>query len=525
MSEIQNHKIHTASLQVDFEGMEEGLGVQDSLGLLFYEKIKPALEKAFDKYGDPKGTIVFDKLELDCGQISYENWEEDLLKQVIHQLEQNLKSLPKGKKETVPAEKKAEEVFFYFLRKGYFPWNSPFSSPIVLENAILLDTPFFENLKKTIQKSSAPLDRIFLSFSSVFISKIFESLTQKSHPTVVSLVNYFQTQAPAAVQKELMVALLHSFPNQPPSSVSSFLHVLIGKFSPPSLSYLAEYLCLKLVGEKELREILDPLLTQSPAPEFRTHLFYLMESMVKIDPMVLQRNGIGYQNADSKNNLSLTEKVVDSSLKLIREKDYMKPELSSKPFESEKNITPSKLSVPGWDPKNPTEPETGEEIFVENAGLVLLHPFFTGLFSNLQLTENRKFVAESDQSLAARILQFLVFGENELSENFYPLNKILCGMGVSQVLDMETDISQEFKIEGEELLQAVIGHWSVLKNTSIEGLRETFLQRNGKISRVEKGWKLQVERKTVDVLMAKLPWGMGIIKLPWMNEMMFVEWE
>lgn len=525
MSEIQNHKIHTASLQVDFEGMEEGLGVQDSLGLLFYEKMKPALEKAFDKYGDPKATIVFDKLELDCGQISYENWEEDLLKQVLIQLEQNLKSLPKGKKETVRAEKKAEEVFFFFLRKGYFPWNSPFSSPIVLENAILLDTPFFENLKKTIQKSSVPLDRIFVSFSAVFISKIFESLTQKSNPKIVSLVKYFQTQVPSAVQKELMVALLHSFPNQPPSSVSSFLHVLIGKFSTTSLSYLGEYLCLKLVGEQELREILDSLLSQTHAPDFRTNLFYLMESMVKIDPMILQRNGIGFQKADSQNNLSLTEKVVDNSLKLIREKDYVKPGLSNNPFESEKNITPSKLSTPVSDPNYNSDQEIEEEIFVENAGLVLLHPFLTGLFSNLQLTENGKFVAESDQSLAARMLQFLVFGENEHSENFYPLNKILCGMGVSQILDVEIDISREFKIEGEELLQAVIGHWSVLKNTSIDGLRETFLQRNGKISRVEKGWKLQVERKTVDVLMAKLPWGMGIIKLPWMNEMIFVEWE
>lgn len=98
-------------------------------------------------------------------------------------------------------------------------------------------------------------------------------------------------------------------------------------------------------------------------------------------------------------------------------------------------------------------------------------------------------------------------------------------MGIFQVLGEEKELNPEAKIECEELLQAAIGHWSVLKNTSVDGLRETFLQRNGKISRVEKGWKLQVERKTVDVLLAKLPWGLGIIKLPWMNDMMFVEWE
>ncbi|WP_373396428.1 contractile injection system tape measure protein [Algoriphagus halophilus] len=64
-----------------------------------------------------------------------------------------------------------------------------------------------------------------------------------------------------------------------------------------------------------------------------------------------------------------------------------------------------------------------------------------------------------------------------------------------------------------------------MKNTSVDGLRETFLQRDGKISRVENGWKLKVERKTVDIQMNKLPWGIGMIKLPWMNEMMFVDWD
>jgi hypothetical protein len=74
------------------------------------------------------------------------------------------------------------------------------------------------------------------------------------------------------------------------------------------------------------------------------------------------------------------------------------------------------------------------------------------------------------------------------------------------------------------MLSEVIRHWSVLKNTSVAGLRETFLQREGRISPAANGWKLQIERKTVDVLLGKLPWGIGIIKLPWMNELMYVDW-
>ena len=53
MSHSQIHKIHTTSLQVQFAGIEEGLGLQDRLALVFHEKIKPALEKEFDQLADP----------------------------------------------------------------------------------------------------------------------------------------------------------------------------------------------------------------------------------------------------------------------------------------------------------------------------------------------------------------------------------------------------------------------------------------------------------------------------------------
>lgn len=524
MSDIQKHKIHTASLQVDFEGMEEGLGVQDSIGLLFHEKIKPALEKAFDKYADPKATIVFDKLELDCGQISYQNWEEDIVKQILIQLEENLKSLPKEKKEIISVEKKAEEVFIHFLEKGFFPWNSLFSSPQYVEKAIVIEAPFIENLKKTFQKSSASLERLFLTYSPAFISKIFGFLTQKSNPKIVSLVNYFQSQAPF-VQKELMVVLLISSQHQDSTSFASFLKTLIVKFSKENLSFLAEYFCRERIVVDEFLGVYNSLLLENEPTDFKAKLSYLVKIMVNTDLRILGENGISGKGTYLETAILNTIIGPKNNPKPMPKKDIEKRTRPGKSFEEKENITDPKISNIQRESKHQLEPEIGEGIYIENAGLVLLHPFLTGLFANLQLTENGKFVAESDQSLAARLLQFLVFGENELAENFYPLNKIICGMGIFQVLGEEIQITKESKTECEDLLQAVIGHWSVLKNTSIYGLRETFLQRAGKISRVEKVWKLQVERKTVDVLLDKLPWGLGIVKLPWMDDMMFVEWE
>lgn len=97
-------------------------------------------------------------------------------------------------------------------------------------------------------------------------------------------------------------------------------------------------------------------------------------------------------------------------------------------------------------------------------------------------------------------------------------------MNILEVLQPVRELPSGVKEECELLLQELIHHWSILKNTSITGLRETFLQRNGKISPVDKGWLLNVEQKGVDVLLNSLPWGIGVIKLPWNATTIFVEW-
>jgi hypothetical protein len=70
----------------------------------------------------------------------------------------------------------------------------------------------------------------------------------------------------------------------------------------------------------------------------------------------------------------------------------------------------------------------------------------------------------------------------------------------------------------------MISHWSAIGNTSVQGLRQTFLQREGYLSRKEDGWHLQVPKRTFDMLLDKLPWSISTIRLPWMETILWVEW-
>lgn len=164
--------------------------------------------------------------------------------------------------------------------------------------------------------------------------------------------------------------------------------------------------------------------------------------------------------------------------------------------------------------------------YLQLAGLVLLHPFLPAFFQALNLLDasGKQFRDSAAQERAIHLLYYLGAGATEPPEYELELPKLLCGLPLEEPVARYINLTEQETTEANTLLQSVITHWQVLKNTSPAGLREAFLQRDGKLSRMENGWKLLVERKAQDVLLGRLPWGIGVVKLPWMGEMVWVEW-
>ncbi len=165
-----------------------------------------------------------------------------------------------------------------------------------------------------------------------------------------------------------------------------------------------------------------------------------------------------------------------------------------------------------------------EAVYVANAGLVLLYPFFTLLFERVGLLQEKAFRDPLAAERAAHLLQFLVTGGEDFPEYLLVLNKLLCGIERPQPLARIVPLTAEEKATAEGLLGAALGRWQALKNTSIAGLRETFLQRPGKLVWSPDKVTLTVETKTVDILLDQLPWSITLIKLPWMALPLYVTW-
>jgi glycine cleavage system regulatory protein len=170
-----------------------------------------------------------------------------------------------------------------------------------------------------------------------------------------------------------------------------------------------------------------------------------------------------------------------------------------------------------------------ESLYIPNAGLVITSAFLPHLFQQLNFLEpanpgRSRWRDPDTASRAVHLMQYLVDGRTSTPEPRLLFNKVLCG------LDPATPIARSIDLTGAEeeacnaLLAAILANWTTISTSSVEALRETFLQRQGKLKLVPEHNTLQVERKTVDVLADRIPWNFHLVFSPWMAEPLHVIW-
>jgi hypothetical protein len=169
------------------------------------------------------------------------------------------------------------------------------------------------------------------------------------------------------------------------------------------------------------------------------------------------------------------------------------------------------------------ESTTQESIYLSCAGILLLHPFLKALFHDRGLLDGGRFVDDEARQRGAQLLGYLATGRADTPEYELGFARLLTG------LDLDTPVERAWLDEPDiaacdALLEAVLGHWTALRSSSAAWLRSQFFLRDAKLETVDGGYRVTVERRAQDVLLARLPWGFGVISLPWLEQRIFVQW-
>lgn len=166
-----------------------------------------------------------------------------------------------------------------------------------------------------------------------------------------------------------------------------------------------------------------------------------------------------------------------------------------------------------------------QHLLVGNAGLVLAGPYLPRLFAMSGLIAEGRFRDEAAAERGVHLLHYLATGSTNPAEHRLPLDKILCGLEPDQPVRREIDLLDRDKEAADGLIEAMIAHWSAIGRTSVEGFRESFFLREGRLQLTPAGfWQLVVQQRAFDMLLDRLPWGFKTIRHSWMNKAVHVEW-
>jgi hypothetical protein len=169
-------------------------------------------------------------------------------------------------------------------------------------------------------------------------------------------------------------------------------------------------------------------------------------------------------------------------------------------------------------------PAPGEALQIANAGMVIAAPYLPRLFGMLGLLAGNAFIDEASAARGIHVLQFLVDGRIDPPEHLLVLNKLLCGVPLDRPVPRDVALTDAERQAVEGLIAGMIGNWTAIGHTSVAGMRESFLQREGRITLERDAWKLLVEPRAFDMLLDRLPWSIATLRLPWMDRVLHVDW-
>ncbi|OQZ04845.1 MAG: hypothetical protein B6D34_01040 [Candidatus Brocadia sp. UTAMX1] len=488
-----HHRIKKQYLHVELNGTEaEGLALQRRLPDLIRHSLMPIIEQVLERFSPREGHLFIEKLEIDVGTLMLDQVEHKLAGSVAQALEKSLcgyispvklsaTAIPGNIRHTTE-QQSISEVLIYFLKTGCLPWSFRLTDGATLEQVIL------GSWREAEKSGVDPLtghDEMLRTLADAIVRK---RLVRQFSPVLLeTLVSLLSSEGRSVMANVLQIIRSSAIPSVDRKYFERVLWETV-------FAKLAEGHAL--TSTELIREAwrVIPVTATGYAELARVLKLHWPDATRRTPP---RRSG-------------LDKTSIAGGHTEAEEEIYFESVVENLPGPDKKSVIRS------------AHPDAEEGLYIENAGLVLLHPFLPQFFTGLGIAGEDKLL-QPERALC--LLHFLATGQIIAPEHDLILPKILCNVPLEMPVESDVALTLVEQEEAAALLAAVIRHWDALRNTSADGLRGAFLLRPGKVSLRGADWLLIVESRGFDVLLDRLPWAISMIKLPWMERMLWVEWK
>ncbi|WP_294317119.1 contractile injection system tape measure protein [uncultured Chryseobacterium sp.] len=483
----QDHIIQKIFVEITVSNKEKAERIREDISNFLSIDVFPEIEKYIEALEHQLSgqTLQIPKLELNL-DIKNSALDTELRDTIVKHLKEELSGIAKPvlsqepeKAETaegylVGSREKMIRTFIYFLEHGSMPWWNPdrkgsnFLEPDVFKN--LISTDIFPKSIIPILSKQQVQDRIIHQLTDLQLAQLCSVVLKNDNPEI-------------NLQAEVISTISRlGFPNR----------MTIWRLALDAISEYAVSSDRNLQGSL-LQQI--EKITATDSLQQKESLHKNLKTIIKLFPFIKENK---------------MEKEISESLKSNQpvSPEHVKP-ISEAILQ--KNTTVNEEAIP----------EDGQ--YMLHAGLILIHPFIKTFFEHCDLLDP-KTLQLLDPELGAHLLHYIATGKTNAPECDMVFEKFLCNIPVHQPISRHVKLSRKHKIQAKNVIESVQHNWSPMKNSSIGLLQNEFFQRPGKLVVTDYDYTLTVERKTQDILLDKLAWGIGLVKLPWKEKFMYVNW-
>ena len=513
MSNSATHIINKVSIEVSCSTMEQAMHLKENLSAFITAQVIPKIEELLEKMHLKSNEFLrFERLHVDINKKQSDDLEElnsQILKVVQEEIDSKINTTTSLIKTPLTKENEGFTnstdrnfgAFIYFLKNGKLPWY--FKADEKLNTTALITYLKSKNANELLEvlKNYNAQRRLVFQYSDApkLLSKVLIIYAHKNgiSKTSVSECCRLIEQNTSFEIRERLSLLLFNLSNSSESQVQVKLNELLQEFVKTDSHELEDFI-------QQLTLIIQRPIFLFGNPTDLKILLQAEQLNVKKDEFLVTFKPVLKPVYKTASNKEL------SVLKL--------PELNKENSFQEPNALLEK--EPEFQPESIEE----QSLLLNNCGLILLHPFLPTLFDTLQLLTPNKTLAAEKRDLAVHLLHFIATGDEEAAEHELSFEKLLCGIPLAYPIRKSVKLERFHKEEVISLLKTVIAYWNALKNTTPSGLRGQFLCRQGKWIAEDDKIQLFIERQTADVLLNQLPWGLSIVKLPWLNKLIYINW-
>lgn len=492
----QDSIIQKVFVEITVGNKEKAYGIKDDISSFLSVDVFPEIEKYIDALERrfPGRTLQIPKLELNL-EVKNSALNTELKNTIIQHFKEELSEIAgpvlSAEQETensteahlVGSTEKMIRTFIYFLEHGSMPWWNPGKNGTdILDPAVfgtLISADRFPQIMKSVLPKQKVQDRLIHQLPDVQLAQLCRVILKDKNQEFILENEVIRSVSRRTLPNRMLVWRLIL------NAVSACTDSPDNKFQ----EYLVQQIVKAITADT------------SQAETIRENL----KTIVGVFPFIKEQE---------------IEKEITEILKISQPDLQERAEPSSETILQEDQAIFAE-TVPAEILSEETIADDGQ--YVAHAGLILIHPFIRTFFEHCGLLDP-KTQQLLDPERGAHLLHYIATGRTNAPEYDMVFEKFLCHIPAQQPISRHIKLSRKHKAQAKNVIESVRHNWSPMKNSSAALLQNEFFRRPGKLVVTDYDYTLTVERKTQDILLDKLAWGLGLVKLPWKEKFVYVNW-